>query len=87
MTRHVLFFFHSLQKRTMYSRMLAPPIAAVTMEKVALADSFSFFSVGVFEPGPTPYQSPKYRAMGMMTESNTMKNQKMKMAHFRDRRE
>lgn len=63
--------------------MLAPPMAAVTMEKTALADRTCFFSVGVFAPGPTPYQSPKYKAMGMMTESNTINDQNMKMAIFR----
>jgi hypothetical protein len=53
------------------------------MEKTAFADSFSLISVGVFVPGPTPYQRPKYRAMGIATESTTITVQKSRMDHFR----
>jgi hypothetical protein len=78
----VLFFFQRRQNRTKYSKILAPPTAAVTIEKTAFAESFWRRSVGVFVAGPTPYQRAKYRAMGSTTESKTISDQKMKMDNF-----
>lgn len=44
--------------------MLIPPNAAVTMEKTVLGDRL------------VPYQSPKYRPIGIAVESKTTRPQK-----------
>lgn len=74
MTRQLLPFFHNLQKRATYSKILIPPKAAVTMEKTAFGER------------SVPYQRPKYRASGMTMESKRMRNQKMKILRFLARR-
>ena len=74
MTRHVLLFLNNRLKRRMYSKMLIPPNAAVTMEKTILGVRF------------VPYQRPKYRPIGMKTQSMMMRAQKKTMLHLRFQR-
>lgn len=77
MTRHFEFLRHSLLKRMKYSTMLTVPSRAVLMLKTALALSWSRVR---------PYHMPKYRPMGMQTQSRKMRNQNQKMLFLRGRR-
>jgi hypothetical protein len=78
MTLQLEFFLQSRRKRIKYSTIETVPSNAVLMLKTALADSWSRVK---------PYHMPKYRPMGMHTQSRKMRVQNQKMAFFRGRSE
>ena len=78
MTLQLEFFLQSRRNRMKYSTIETVPSKAVLILKTALAESCSRVK---------PYHMPKYRPMGMHTQSRKIRVQNQKMAFFLGRRE
>lgn len=78
MTLQLEFTLQSLLKRIKYSTILTVPSNAVLILKTAFALNWSLVN---------PYHMPKYKPMGMQTQSRKMSVQNQKMLFLRGRSE